>query len=336
MSETEGPLLGADEDFGFAWILQFGPDGQGSSIPPDAHFELNQPGEGFLWVHLDIGDKRAQSWLRGQSAIPETARYMFAHVGEHQHIEQSDNVIWGAIFDFVQDIGGATENVGHLRFALGERFLVSARRFPLQSADATRREIESGRRIDAPAALFETIVERVIDAMTIIVGRHIEGLDDIEERVLDEEIHDERKKLGPIRRSAARLHRQLTGMRAIFQRFEARSPVDHSDAVRAAASRLIQRIDSLHQDLHSAQERARLLSEEMAAQIANKTNRSLSLLTGVTTLLLPPTFITGLFGMNVKGLPFTDDEFGFTYAVAMCALSSLAMYVAVRRMGILR
>ena len=40
--------------------------------------------------------------------------------------------------------------------------------------------------------------------------------------------------------------------------------------------------------------------------------------------------------MNVKGLPFTDDEFGFIYALAMCALSSLAMYVAVRRLGILR
>ena len=53
MSEREGPLVGADEDFGFAWNLRFGPDGQGASIPPDAHFELNQPGEGFLWVHLD-------------------------------------------------------------------------------------------------------------------------------------------------------------------------------------------------------------------------------------------------------------------------------------------
>jgi zinc transporter len=52
--------------------------------------------------------------------------------------------------------------------------------------------------------------------------------------------------------------------------------------------------------------------------------------------LLPPTFLTGLFGMNVKGLPFTDDEFGLIYALAMCVLSSLAMYVAVRRMGILR
>jgi hypothetical protein len=121
-------------------------DGQGASIPPDAHFELNQPGEGFLSVHLNIGNKRAQSWLRRQPAIPETARYMFAHVGEHQHIEQSDSVIWGAIFDFVRDIGGATENLGHLRFALGERFLV----IPLQSADATRREsnraVESMRR----------------------------------------------------------------------------------------------------------------------------------------------------------------------------------------------
>jgi zinc transporter len=55
-----------------------------------------------------------------------------------------------------------------------------------------------------------------------------------------------------------------------------------------------------------------------------------------SAVALPPTFITGLFGTNVKGLPFTDDEFGFIYAVAMCALSSLAMYVAVRRMGIFR
>jgi hypothetical protein len=98
--------------------------------------------------------------VTGAVGDPGNRALHVGHVGEHQHIEQSDSVIWGAIFDFVQDIGGATENVGHLRFALGERFLVSARRFPLQSADATRREIESGRRIDAPAALFETIVER--------------------------------------------------------------------------------------------------------------------------------------------------------------------------------
>jgi hypothetical protein len=40
----------------------------------------------------------------------------------------------------------------------------------------------------------------------------------------------------------------------------------------------------------------------MASQIANNTQRSLSLLTGATTLLLPPTFITGVFGTNVKGV----------------------------------
>ena len=31
MSEREGPRLGADEDFGFAWIFRFGPDGQSSN-----------------------------------------------------------------------------------------------------------------------------------------------------------------------------------------------------------------------------------------------------------------------------------------------------------------
>jgi Mg2+ and Co2+ transporter CorA len=52
----------------------------------------------------------------------------------------------------------------------------------------------------------------------------------------------------------------------------------------------------------------------MGAHLATATNRNLFVLTIVTTVLLPPAFVTGFFGMNTKGLPFGDSDYGTLYA----------------------
>jgi zinc transporter len=336
LDSLDGTQRAAGDAQGFAWVYRFDADGQATLVGPDADFQLDHPGDGFVWAHIDLPNKRAQEWLQRQEAIPEAGRRMLGHIGEHQHLEQAGNFIWGVIFDLVQELDKTSETIAHMRFVLGERFLISARRHPLQGAEAARREIESGRRLVAPAALFETIVDRVLDGLTAIIEGHVDALAEIEDRVLDVELHDERKKLGPIRRAAARLHRQLTGMRAIFHRFEIQGQTNYSDAVRGAAARIVQRIESLHEELHAAQERARLLQDEITSKLANETNRNLALLTAVTTLLLPPTFITGMFGMNVKGLLFSDNDYGYIYAMLLCVASSLVVYFMMRRMGILR
>jgi zinc transporter len=332
----EPPILAAAETHGFAWVYRFSADGQATLTQPGDDFRLDAPGEGFVWAHLNLSNKRAQEWLTRQETIPEAARRMMATPGEHQHLDQGGGFIFGVIVDLVRELDKTSETIGHLRFVMGERFLLSARRHPLQGPEAARAEIESGRRLVAPAALFEAIVDRVIDALALTIQAHVDALNEIEDRVLDVELHDERKRLGPIRRASARLHRQLTGMRSIFHRFEIQAQANYSGEVRAAATRLVQRIDSLHEELHATQERARLLQDETAAKLTNETNRNLALLTAVTTLLLPPTFLTGMFGMNLKGLLFADNDFGFLYALLMCALSSLLVYLLMRRIGILR
>ena len=48
------------------------------------------------------------------------------------------------------------------------------------------------------------------------------------------------------------------------------------------------------------QDRARLLQDELSAIDSSVTNDRLYILTMVTTLLLPATFVTGFFGMNTK------------------------------------
>jgi zinc transporter len=67
-----------------------------------------------------------------------------------------------------------------------------------------------------------------------------------------------------------------------------------------------------------------------------ESNRHLNALSVVTTLLLPPTLITGIFGMNTKGLPLTDVETGFLWAAAMMIGASGLAYLIMRRLGIVK
>ncbi|MGH8531911.1 MAG: CorA family divalent cation transporter [Gammaproteobacteria bacterium] len=68
-------------------------------------------------------------------------------------------------------------------------------------------------------------------------------------------------------------------------------------------------------DLDTIQERAKLLQEELAGRVAEMTSRNLVILSIVTTVFLPITLITGIFGMNVAGLPGLEDGSAFWWVI---------------------
>lgn len=338
MTETAEKVVvsALDPMMGLAWAYRFSTDGEAEKVEAYENLNLDMAGEGFLWVHVNLVNRHGHDWILQQPAIPDAARQMLVSTNDHQQLSHDDRHVWGVIIDFIRDLDDTSDVVAPLRFTLGERFLISARRHPLQGAEATRKEIESGARITAPISLLETIVDRVADAISTIIEANVTALNEIEDRVLDDSVHDDSAKLGPIRRASARMHRQLTGMRAIFQRLEAQPATSLPAEIRGAAGRLVQRIGSLHDEVHSTQERARLLQEEISSQISAQTNRNLAWLTAVTALLLPPTLITGMFGMNTKGLIFADNENGYVYAMIMCLVSSALVYLLMRRFGLFR
>jgi magnesium transporter len=65
---------------------------------------------------------------------------------------------------------------------------------------------------------------------------------------------------------------------------------------------------------------------------ANKTNEIMKVLTIFSTILLPLTFLTGLYGMNVN-LPLQDNETAFLILVSVMVLIAvgLLLYFKKRR-----
>jgi zinc transporter len=93
--------------------------------------------------------------------------------------------------------------------------------------------------------------------------------------------------------------------------------------------------EDFERDAGALQDRARLLYEEVNTRIAAKTNRSLSALTVISTLLLPPTFVAGALGMNVGGIPWAGAGEGFWLALGFCLVLIAISYLVLRRFRIL-
>src|SRR5882757_4078804 len=320
---------------GLVWAFRIHSDGNSESLAVDKPIEFTH--DGLLWLHFNLADARALQWLASADLqAPAQARGLLLSNDNYQQLHATDDSVYGVISDLMRDIAETTEETGYLRFVMTERILVSGRHHALCAVDATRRALEGGRRVESVAALLETIVENVADAMDRISDRIAQSLDEIEEQVLSDDATDLRQKLGRLRRSCVRLHRQLSGLRVVFHRLEQTDPKNLKPALQLRAGKLAQRLDGLDHSIVEMRERSRLLQEELHLKIEEQGNNSLRVLSVLTALLLPPTLITGIFGMNTKGLPLTDVETGFMWAAGLIVASSVAAFLIMKRVGVIR
>ena len=63
-----------------------------------------------------------------------------------------------------------------------------------------------------------------------------------------------------------------------------------------------------------------------ASIISNNLNIVMKFLAAVTIVFSIPTIVSGLFGMNVKGIFFASNEYGFIIVIGIALLLSLVAY----------
>lgn len=319
---------------GVIWLYRFDPTGRAHARPVDEPFELFDPNDGFLWLHLDLVDRLVRDWIDKTSGLPAAARAVLLATDETALLECDEAAVWGVFIDTIQDPDDDTLRAAPMRFVLGDGFLISGRRHPVRSAALMRGRIDAGHLVGGPVALFELMIAQVLRAISETLRDLRLTADSIEDRVLDDRLHDEARRLAPLRRTAVRLRRQLAGFRGILRHFaEEHEDNEIQAGSRAAAERLFRRIEALDQEVLEIQDRARFLQDEIAAKIANNTNRHLYVLSILTAMLMPATLVTGIFGMNTSDLWLEQGGHGTMVAVAIAGGASAFVLYLLRRLG---
>lgn len=292
--------------------------------------------EARLWLHFSLLDNRSRRYLSEHVELPDDAREALLANDARTRSQTFSNSFVIFLGDFHRDFSSDPEAFDALRIYVSPDLLLTCRKHPLLSVDRLRSKIHRGDvEADAPLELFERLLVCLVEGFASVASDLADSLDDAEDRILAGRIEEHASQLGQMRRLLARLRRYASANRGALAHLPERIASWTSAEQRLRLRELIDRFDSVGQDLDLVTERARLLQEEIAARLDEATNRNLYVLSVVTVAFAPITLITGMFGMNVGGVPFATSHGGFLLVACVMAITVGATMALLRRGGVL-
>lgn len=173
---------------GLVWAFHFSADGTSQelsefTLPP--HVVDRRGDDGWLWVHVNLSDARAATYLRAHlDDLPKAAVNLLLSIGEHQQLHAEDACVYGVFADLVYLLEGLTDELGLLHFVATEKRLITGRRDGLHSTEAVRKTLRSGQSPKNHMALLESIFMQVISGVEEKSVALSDELDLVEERLI--------------------------------------------------------------------------------------------------------------------------------------------------------
>jgi magnesium transporter len=103
---------------------------------------------------------------------------------------------------------------------------------------------------------------------------------------------------------------------------------------------ILERIEAANHDITSLMESLRFLSTRTSflldatlGMISNEQNQIIKLFSVMAVMLMPPTLVASIYGMNFKFMPELDFPLGYPMALCLMFISGLVPYLYFRRKG---
>jgi len=139
-------------------------------------------------------------------------------------------------------------------------------------------------------------------------------------------------ELRAAQRDATRLRRRLTRHREMIRRLRALGPAWLMDPPARQWETLAREADETIEMADGAVERIHNADDDIQNRLSAMLNDRLYALTLVSWVVLPLSFVTGLLGVNVGGIPLNGRPWGFAILCAVLAAMGGAQYAIVRRL----
>lgn len=298
--------------------------GRGQKIDAE---EVQQwsPEQGMLWVHLDVSDPDASRWLTKEAKLPAIAVDTLLAGETRPRSMVSDEGMLAVLRGVNMNPGADPEDMVSVRIWIDGHRIISSRRRRLLSIDDICESLHSGNGPTTPGNFLAMLIERLADRIGGFVDSIEDRMDDAEDEISKDKEPGFRQRLSALRRQIAEVRRFLAPQRDALDRLTRQSSAWLSELEAHSLRQEADRITRFLEDLDLARERAVVLQEELLSLIAQEQNARMYVLSVVAAIFLPLTFVTGLLGMNVGGLPGLESPVGFAWSIVIMIVTGICL-----------
>lgn len=282
-------------------------------------------GDGFMWVHLEGRDEADLARLKTSEDIPGVAASALIATETRP---RCDTIGDGAIVN-LRGMGDCdpldSDRLVSVRLWVTRNKVTSLGRRRLAATEMVVAKMEAGKIRDSGdlVAAFAWAISTQLDPEVSRLG---DTLDEIESDMEEVKLYRLRRDITAVRSEAIGFRRFVApdrdALRTLAETdFEWLAQDDRLHIVEAA-----DRFARMTEELEAVRERAALLHEQISDLRAEQLDKRGLMISIIAFIFLPLTFITGLLGMNVEGIPYAHAPWAFWGVVAFCAAVGLGVF----------
>jgi zinc transporter len=289
---------------------------------------LSYRGPGFVWTHIESDGTEEPPLIAGED-IPDIAAHALIATETRPRCDRIDD---GAIVNLrgpaAVDVANSDRLVS-IRMWARRGKVDSVTRRPLAASAAVKAQMEAGRILDPGdlVAAFAREISKQLDPQVADLG---DQLDDCESALESGNKFRLRSTIAHIRSEAIAFRRFVAPDRDALVTLAALDVDWLEEADRLHIRDAADRFARMAEELEAVRERAALLHEQLTDLRAEEVDQRSLVIAVVAFIFLPLTFITGLLGMNVEGIPYAHSHWSFWGVVIFClavGLGVLAWFV---------
>ncbi|MCB2135526.1 MAG: zinc transporter ZntB [Rhodobacteraceae bacterium] len=288
------------------------PDRSAQAVAEDRPRPVPAEGARWRWLHFDRTDPGFAAWSRDN--LPAAARSGLLQAETRPQVDRVGDGLLVNLRGMNFNPGQHVDDMVALRLWVADGLVVTTRQRRIFAFDSLRADVVAGNAAPTPGAFLARIADMLTARIETASAEREDQTDAIEEKLLDDRpdaTGTGELEMSRLARSVIKLRRYIAPQRDAISRLmilecpmideEAR---DHLRQVASRTTRLVEELDNIRDRLASLRAHADSLN---AARLAHNG----FVLSVVAAIFLPLGFFTGLFGVNVAGMPGTAWPWSF-------------------------
>lgn len=303
------------------------PDGKVKPVTEGWPTPKPDKGAKWRWLHFDRTDPGFFTWSQENLPLPARSGLLLAETRPHFEAVGEGLLINFRGMNF--NPGQEVDDMVALRMWITHDLVVTTRQRRIFAIDALSHDIGAGHAPTTPAGFAVRIADLLTARIETATSEREDQTDAVEEELLDDRpdaIGTGELQISRLARSVIKLRRYIAPQRDALTRLSITDSTVISPAERDELRQIANRTTRLVEELDTIRERLASLRAHTDSLQSARLGHNSFILSVAAAIFLPLGFVTGLFGVNVAGIPGTDWPWAFMALSTAMVVIGLALW----------
>lgn len=264
------------------------------------------------WVHLDGTSDGVEGWIAQQlDYLDPQAIEALLDVDTRPRMTQLGKGMMLILRGINLNVGADPEDMVSVRMWIDPHRIVTISRRRVVAVERISQALAQGRGPADAGAFLVQLVEHLTENIGKFQAELDEQAEDLEHKTIASGGESLRRQVADLRLKIIAARRYLGPQRDALASIAAASLAFIDQTTRREIQEEHVKLTRIVEDMDELRDQAMILREELSGHLSDRLNRNMFVLSLLSAVFLPLGFLTGLFGVNVAGLPGLTDVHAF-------------------------